>query len=61
MNTYGVHNGAVARELMVLGFELIKVEPNKKKPQFSVYHFKDSVELQKAITNILQKRRINNK
>lgn len=57
MNTYGVHSGALARELMMLGFELIRVEPNKKKPQFSVYHFKDSTALQKTITNILQKRK----
>ena len=53
MNTYGVHRGAIAHELMKRGFQLLKVEPNKKKPQFSVYHFEDSLEFQLALTEIL--------
>lgn len=57
MNTYGVHSGRMARELLNRGFNLVKVEPNKKKPQFSVYHFEDTLELQYAITEIIQRKR----
>ena len=57
MITYGVHSARMMRELIHRGFELIKVEPNKKKPQFSVYHFEDSLELQKTISEIIQKNR----
>ncbi len=57
MNTYGIHSAAVAHELMFKGFKLIKVEPNKKKPQFSVYHFEDTVELQLTLTKILERRK----
>lgn len=57
MITYAIHSSRISRELQNRGFVLIKVEPNKKKPQFSVYHFEDTVELQSTLTEIIQRKR----
>lgn len=55
-NLYSIHNASIARELIEKGFELIKVEPNKKNNRFSVYYFNDSVALQNALVSIYKER-----
>ena len=47
-----------SRRLAVLlrckGFKIVRTEPNFYKPQFDVYVFEDSNELQTALTEITQ-------
>lgn len=46
---YIIYMPRVAAALRELGFKLIKVTPNYKKPQYDVYWFENTPELQKAI------------
>ena len=46
---YIVYMPHLAAALRVLGFKIIKVTPNIKKPQFDVYWFEDTPELRAAI------------
>lgn len=46
----------IATQLEAQGFEIIKIAPNKKRPQFNVYYFKDTLELHKALTSIMKDR-----
>ena len=47
----------VARQLEARGFRIIKIAPNKKKPQFNVYYFYDTLELHNALNEILDSRK----
>ena len=46
---YIVYMPRVAAALRTLGFKLIKVTPNIRKPQYDVYWFIDTPELRAAI------------
>ena len=48
-NLYIVYMPRLAAALRDLGFKIIKVSANIKKPQFDVYWFEDTPELRKAI------------
>jgi hypothetical protein len=54
LNEKKIFNRRLALTLRKRGFEIIKTEPNFYKPEFDVYIFKDSVELQSALTEITQ-------
>ena len=49
MNLYPVFTRRVAFRLEMQGFKVIKIQPNKKEPQYNVYYFKDTPELHKAL------------
>lgn len=53
-NEKKIFNRRLALELRNRGFEIVKTEPNFYKPEFDVYIFKDSAELQSALTEITQ-------
>lgn len=53
---YPIHMRWVAFELEKRGFKIIKIEPNKKHPQFNVYYFNDEVNLHQALIEITQKK-----
>ena len=55
-NEKKIFNKRLALELRKKGFEIIKTEPNFYKPEFNVYIFKNSVELQSALTEITQRK-----
>lgn len=55
-NEKKIFNRRLALELRKKGFDIIKTEPNFYKPEFDVYIFKDSDELQSALTEITQNR-----
>ena len=56
-NEKKIFNRRLALELRKKGFNIIKTEPNFYKPEFNVYIFKNSVELQSALTELTQKNR----
>ncbi len=56
MNLFPVFMPQIAIKLEKRGFKLIKIAPNKKKPQFNVYYFEDTVELHTALTEIIARR-----
>ena len=45
----------LAFKLERMGFKVIKIAPNKKKPQFNVYFFEDTLELHEAVHTLLDK------
>lgn len=49
-----IFNRRLALALRRKGFEIIKTEPNFYKPEFNVYIFNDSEELQSALTELTQ-------
>jgi len=54
MNLYTVFMPSLARQLQAQGFQIVKIEPNKKKPEFSVYLFENTPEFQAALFKLLQ-------
>lgn len=56
MNLYPIFMNTVAYKLERMGFKIIKIAPNKKKPQFNVYYFEDTLALHKALHQILDKK-----
>ena len=46
---YIVYMPRLAAALREMGFKILKVSPNIKKPQYDVYWFEDTSELRKAI------------
>ena len=54
-NEKKIFNRRLALALRKKGFDIIKTEPNFYKPEFNVYIFEDSDELQSALTEITQK------
>ena len=53
-NEKKIFNRRLALELRKRGFNIINTEPNIYKPEFNVYIFEDSTELQSALTDITQ-------
>lgn len=54
-NIQKIFSKRLALELRRRGFDIIKTEPNNYKPEFNVYIFKNSDELQQAIHDINKK------
>lgn len=52
---YIIYMPRLAAALRELGFKIVKVSPNIKKPQFDVYWFEDTTELRKAIPTAKEK------
>lgn len=52
MALYPIFMRQVALKLEKRGFKLLKIEPNKKKPQFNVYYFEDTIGLHNALVEI---------
>ena len=46
---YIIYMPRLAAALREMGFKIIKVSPNIKKPQYDVYWFEDTEELRRAI------------
>ena len=46
---YIIYMPRLAAALREMGFKIIKVSPNIKKPQYDVYWFEDTTELRQAI------------
>ena len=44
----------VAAALRELGFKIIKVSPNQKKPQYDVYWFEDTTQFREAIPKAVE-------
>lgn len=55
MNLYKIFMPYIARQLQAKGFPIIRIEPNQKHPQYSVYLFEDTPEFQAALFLILKK------
>ena len=53
-NEKKIFNRRIALELRRKGFKIIKTEPNFYKPEFDVYIFEDSDDLQSALTELTQ-------
>lgn len=56
INEKKIFNRRLALALRERGFDIIKTEPNFYKPEFNVYIFKNSYELQSALTEITQRK-----
>jgi len=46
---YIIYMPRLAAALREMGFKIVKVSPNIKKPQYDVYWFEDTTELRQAI------------
>lgn len=55
MHLFSIFMPRVAAQLQEKGFKLIKTEINKKNPNFLVYKFEDTPELQMALQKVLKK------
>lgn len=52
-NYYTIFMPKYARMLQKLGFEILRIVPNKKNPKLNVYQFEDTPQLQRAISEIM--------
>lgn len=52
---YIIYMPRLAAALREMGFKIIKVSPNIKKPQYDVYWFEDTAELRRAIPTAKEK------
>lgn len=55
-NEKKIFNRKLALKLRKKGFSIVKTEPNFYKPEFDVYIFEDSDELQSALTELTQRK-----
>lgn len=53
-NLYIIYMPRVAAALRELGFKIVKVSPNQKKPQYDVYWFEDTAEFRAAIPQAVE-------
>ena len=60
IKTKKIYKRAIALELRKKGFNIVGTEPNKLKPQFDVYLFKDTPNFQAALTEVLLEEEIKN-
>lgn len=57
MQVYAVFMQWVAFQLEKRGFRIIKMRPNRKKPEYNIYYFEDTMELHKALMEITQNKK----
>lgn len=55
MHLFSIFMPKIAAQLEEQGFKIIKTEPNFKKPQYLVYKFEDTPQLQIALKKLLGK------
>ena len=55
MGLYLIFMPDVAAKLIRKGFSVVKTEPNKKNPKYTVYFFENSLNFQLALQEILEK------
>lgn len=58
-NFYRIYTRWLAYELRKNGFRIVGTEINMYHPEFTVWLFEDSAELQRAIPTLVAKRQIN--
>ena len=51
---YIIYMPRVAAALRELGFKIVKVMPNRKKPQYDVYWFEDTIKFREAIPRAVE-------
>lgn len=56
MALYPIFMPQIAFKLEKRGFKLIKIAQNKKKPEYNVYYFEDTLELHQALVEITKRR-----
>ncbi len=56
MILYPIFSRRIAYQLEKMGFKLIKIAPNRHKPNFQVYYFEDTVALHNAAQTLIQKK-----
>lgn len=54
MNYFIVYKPELAAKLIRQGFKLIKTEPSRKKPNFVVYVFENTLEFQLAFQALME-------
>lgn len=54
METYIIFSRNLAYQLRLAGFRIIKTEPNKNKPEWDCYFFKDTPTFREALTSLTQ-------
>jgi len=54
---YPIFMRRIAWRLEMRGFKVIKIEPNKKKPQYNVYYFEDTQELHNALYEVTRNKK----
>lgn len=45
---------SLAYKLRELGFDIVRVKPNKNKPQFDVYYFEDTPKFEEAFYSLVK-------
>lgn len=55
---YIIYMPRLAAALREMGFKIIKISPNIKKPQYDVYWFEDTTELRQAIPAAKEKAKL---
>lgn len=59
MNLYPIFMRRIAFRLEMRGFPVIKIEPNKKRPQYNVYYFEDTKELHDVLFEVTRNKKKN--
>ena len=54
IKTYTIYMPRIAAALRKKGFQILKVIPNEKKPQYDAYVFKDCPDFRKAFEEIVK-------
>ncbi len=54
METYIVFSRNLAYQLRLAGFRIVKTEPNRNKPNWDCYFFKDTPAFREALTSLTQ-------
>ena len=57
MAVYAIFMQWVAFQLEKRGFRIIKMRPNRNKPEFNIYYFEDTPALHQALLEITQKKK----
>lgn len=55
---YIIYMPRIAAALREMGFKIVKISPNIKKPQYDVYWFEDTIKLRQAIPIAKEKARL---
>lgn len=50
---YKVYSKRLASKLCKMGFRIVDTEPNNNKPWLNIFLFENSIELQEAISNLI--------
>jgi len=56
MNLFPIFSQRIAIALERQGFKLIRMAPNRNKPELKVYYFEDTVELHNAAQQLINKK-----